>query len=78
MSNLIGGGSWLEIQDPVGFLRRHDTRCGLSGFPPLLLILSVFTPVRKPAVEVGLEKAEAVRIAGLALRQQIPQASLVQ
>ena len=68
----------MEIQDPVGFLGRHDTRCGLSVCPRLLPILSVFTPKRKSTVEIGVEKASTIRIAGLALRQKVPQARFIE
>ena len=71
LSDLIGGGPRSEDPGP-GRLPPASWHPMRTEYPPVaLLIPSVFTPMRKPTVEIGLEKANAVRIAGMALRQQI-------
>ena len=71
LPNFISCGPRPEIQDLVGFVPGHHARRGLSIRLWGLLVPSCSTPLRKPAIEIGFEKANAVRIAGTALRQQI-------
>ena len=81
---LIGSlGAWLLGWSRLAFPnlgRRAQPASGSTSRvrSRLLLTLCVFTPMRKATVEVSLEKADTIRIAGLALRQQLPQACLVQ
>ena len=71
LPNFISCGSRPEIQDLVGFVTGHHARWGLSIRMWRLLFPSASALLRKSAIEIGFEKANAVRIAGTALRQQI-------
>src|SRR5690242_4511247 len=76
--DLIMACSRPEPEHLVSLLFRHRVRCWLSAWPPVLVILSAFTPLGEPAVEISLKEANPIRINNPALHQQSPQARLVE